>query len=88
MLLHGLDMTLQFVEGIHALHRLGYIHGDIKEDNIFLLEGGAVVLGDLGMAVAAQEAMASTRGAKRTAASRCVRAVRFWCGLHVGAGAM
>ena len=35
---------------IQSLHKQGIIHRDIKPDNIFLDEGGHLILGDLGLA--------------------------------------
>jgi serine/threonine protein kinase len=40
----------QAAEGLTALHRTGFIHGDVKPDNIRLLAEGHAVLLDLGFA--------------------------------------
>ena len=38
------------VFAIQSLHKVGIVHRDIKPDNIFLDEGGHLVLADLGLA--------------------------------------
>ncbi len=40
----------QTTEALGALHRLGFVHGDVKPDNIRLVGDGAAVLIDLGFA--------------------------------------
>jgi serine/threonine protein kinase len=40
----------QTAEALAALHRAGFLHGDIKPDNIRLVEDGVAVLIDLGFA--------------------------------------
>jgi serine/threonine protein kinase len=40
----------QTTEALVALHRAGFLHGDIKPDNVFLAEDGRAVLIDLGFA--------------------------------------
>src|SRR5262249_25498105 len=40
----------QTAEALAALHRAGFIHGDVKPDNIRLVADGAAVLIDLGFA--------------------------------------
>ncbi len=40
----------QVAQAVDALHRSGFIHGDIKPDNICLAKSGAAVLVDLGFA--------------------------------------
>ncbi len=40
----------QVAEALWAVHRAGYVHGDIKPDNVRLLATGAAVLVDLGFA--------------------------------------
>jgi serine/threonine protein kinase len=40
----------QTAEGLAALHRAGFIHGDVKPDNIRLLAEGHAILLDLGFA--------------------------------------
>lgn len=45
-------ITLQLLSSVEALHELGYIHGDIKPENICLAEGKElqVFLIDFGLA--------------------------------------
>jgi serine/threonine protein kinase len=46
----ALWIARQAAEGLAALHRAGFIHGDIKPDNIRLLGEGHAILLDLGFA--------------------------------------
>jgi serine/threonine protein kinase len=43
-------VTRQTAEALAALHRAGFVHGDIKPDNIRLVDDGTAVLIDLGFA--------------------------------------
>src|SRR5205823_4112057 len=43
-------ITRQIAEALSALHRKGFIHGDVKPDNIRLVEDGKAILMDLGFA--------------------------------------
>ena len=38
----------QMAEALAALHRAGFIHGDVKPDNVYILDNGTAVLVDLG----------------------------------------
>ncbi|MGF1578216.1 MAG: serine/threonine-protein kinase [Gemmataceae bacterium] len=46
----ALWITRQIAEAVQALHRNGFIHGDIKPDNIQLTGEGTAILVDLGFA--------------------------------------
>ncbi len=46
----ALWITRQTAEALSALHRAGFIHGDVKSDNIRLVQEGTAVLIDLGFA--------------------------------------
>ena len=46
----ALWITRQIAEALAALHRAGFAHGDIKPDNVRLLDDGRAVLLDLGFA--------------------------------------
>lgn len=46
----ALWITRQTAEALAALHRAGFIHGDVKSDNIRLVKDGTAVLIDLGFA--------------------------------------
>lgn len=41
----------QIAHGLAYIHRMGVIHRDIKESNVFLLSNGIVKIGDFGIAV-------------------------------------
>jgi serine/threonine protein kinase len=43
-------ITRQTAEALHALHRRGFLHGDVKPDNLRLTSQGTAVLLDLGLA--------------------------------------
>ncbi len=46
----ALWIVRQCAEALAALHKLGFLHGDIKPDNIRLVEDGRAILIDLGFA--------------------------------------
>jgi serine/threonine protein kinase len=46
----ALSITRQTAEALAALHRVGFLHGDVKPDNIRLVDAGTAVLIDLGFA--------------------------------------
>ncbi len=46
----ALWVTRQTAEALAALHRAGFVHGDVKPDNIRLVDDGAAILIDLGFA--------------------------------------
>ena len=51
LLLHkAIDMALQICEGLHAAHKKGIVHRDIKPDNIMVTDEGPVKIMDFGLA--------------------------------------
>jgi serine/threonine protein kinase len=46
----ALWITRQTAEALAALHRAGFVHGDVKPDNIRLVNDGTAILIDLGFA--------------------------------------
>lgn len=42
-------VAVQLLHGLRHLHAHGYLHRDIKLENVFVASSGAVVLGDLGL---------------------------------------
>jgi serine/threonine protein kinase len=49
----GLSFIMQAARGLEAIHNRGLLHRDIKPGNLFMDEGGKVVVGDLGLAISA-----------------------------------
>ena len=49
------DILIPVCEAVTAVHDDGYIHRDIKPDNLFLLTNGTVKLLDLGLVIHAEE---------------------------------
>jgi serine/threonine protein kinase len=47
---HALWVARQTAEALAALHRAGFVHGDVKPDNLRQVDDGTVVLIDLGFA--------------------------------------
>ena len=47
---HALWIARQTAEALAALHRAGFVHGDVKPDNLRQIDDGTVVLIDLGFA--------------------------------------
>jgi serine/threonine protein kinase len=45
---HALWIARQMAEALQALHRKGFIHGDVKPENIRLVNAGKAILVDLG----------------------------------------
>ena len=46
----ALWVTRQTAEALAALHRAGFLHGDVKPDNMRLVDDGTAILIDLGFA--------------------------------------
>lgn len=46
----GIDLALKLCRAVHALHRQGIVHRDIKPDNVLLTGDGGLKLLDLGIA--------------------------------------
>ena len=46
----ALGITRQIAEALAALHRAGFVHADVKPDNIRLVDAGTAILIDLGFA--------------------------------------
>ena len=55
-----LDLAIQLVDGIAAVHRRGIVHGNIKPSNVFVTEDGHVKLLELGLMSAWWEMLAKT----------------------------
>jgi serine/threonine protein kinase len=46
----GLTLIDQIADGLHALHQMGFVHRDVKAENILLEPDGVAALGDMGLA--------------------------------------
>ncbi|MFC9292178.1 protein kinase, partial [Streptomyces sp. NPDC057052] len=46
----GPELLAQICEGLHQLHRAGWVHGDLKPANVLLMRDGSVRLADFNMA--------------------------------------
>ncbi|WP_031034956.1 serine/threonine protein kinase [Streptomyces sp. NRRL F-5650] len=46
----GPALLAQICEGLHQLHRAGWVHGDLKPANVLLMKDGSVRLADFNMA--------------------------------------
>lgn len=57
----ALWITRQAAEALAAMHKAGFLHGDVKPDNLRLVANGTVVLTDLGFAHRPGENAAFTR---------------------------
>jgi serine/threonine protein kinase len=51
----SLNAIRPVVEALAEVHRLGYVHRDVKPDNVFFNEHGSMVLGDFGLAIEADD---------------------------------
>jgi len=56
----ALWVVRQVAEALDALHRAGWLHGDVKPHNVVLSSGGHATLVDLGFAQALDPALAAT----------------------------
>jgi len=57
----ALDILIAIAESIAAVHRAGYVHGDLSARNVMLVAGGRVLLIDFGLA-APHDATGQRRG--------------------------
>lgn len=44
------EVFINIAEGLHALHRMGYVHADMKPNNVLLARGGGLKIIDFGQA--------------------------------------
>ena len=73
----------EIIEGVQALHKLGFIHRDLKPDNILIEVSGHIKLCDFGSAVYVGEFIFQAAGGSVVGLS--LRHWNMWmCVLHVG----
>lgn len=58
----ALSFIAQAARGLQAIHERGLVHRDIKPGNLFLDDGGRVVVGDLGLAATMQDLLGPQTG--------------------------
>lgn len=58
----GLKLGIDIANGLNECHKMGIIHRDIKEDNIFVDKNGTFKIGDFGAAKLAGDSGTKTRG--------------------------
>ena len=63
-----LDGYVQAARGLARIHAEGLVHRDVKPDNIFVEDGGRVVIGDLGLARWTREAAEGAPGSSAESA--------------------
>lgn len=49
-----LDVAIQFAWGLHAIHERGFVHQDVKPDNVLMTAEGVPMVADFGLARARQ----------------------------------
>jgi serine/threonine-protein kinase len=78
----ALWIARQVAAALAALHQAGWVHADVKSDNVFLAPDGHVTLFDLGLAVPVGGAQATddvTRGTLAYAAPESFTSTRGLC---------
>ena len=61
-MIHVLQLMGEVAHGLHAMHMAGYVHADLKPNNILVTREGAVKLIDLGQSSVMHEAKPRVQG--------------------------
>ncbi|MFO0756104.1 MAG: serine/threonine-protein kinase [Byssovorax sp.] len=75
------DAALQMVDALALLHAMGVAHRDIKPDNLFVVRGNQIKLGDFGLAKVKQSAGGCGSGMEVSRGSPPYLAPERWSGL-------
>ncbi|XP_078593962.1 mitogen-activated protein kinase 11-like [Branchiostoma floridae x Branchiostoma japonicum] len=65
---HVTGIAIQLAEGLKYIHSKGYLHRDLKLENILVSEGDVVKLGDVGLSKAEDEVTGTQCGTRLYAA--------------------
>src|ERR1043166_3028170 len=80
----AVDVIVQVAQGLHAAHKQGIIHRDVKPDNILLTRNGQAKLADLGLSKDLEENLDLTRPDKGLGTPNFIAPEQFGDAKHAG----